>query len=94
MDLSQIIIEQIVTEKSMDGRAALNRYVFKVNLKANKLSVKQAVEKFFKVKVTDVNTCFVRAKQRIMGRSIGRTSRWKKAYVTLAKGQKIQELEA
>ena len=93
MDLSQIIIEQLVTEKSVSGRA-LGRYVFKVNLKANKISVKHAVEKFFKVKVMDVNTCYVRPKQRIMGRSIGRTSRWKKAYVTLAKGQKIQELEA
>ncbi|MDD5593282.1 MAG: 50S ribosomal protein L23 [Candidatus Margulisbacteria bacterium] len=93
MDLSQIIIEQLVTEKSVLERAR-GRYVFKVNLKANKLSVKQAVEKFFKVKVVDVNTCFVRPKQRTMGRSIGRTSRWKKAYVMLAKGQKIQELEA
>jgi len=93
MDLSHIIIEQLVTEKSMTGRE-LGRYVFKVNLKANKLAVKHAVEKFFKVKVVDVNTCFVRAKQRTMGRSIGRTSRWKKAYVTLAAGQKIQELEA
>jgi large subunit ribosomal protein L23 len=93
MDLSQIIIEQVTTEKSVGGRA-LGRYVFKVNLKAGKIQIKHAVEKFFKVKVAGVNTCYVRAKQRIMGRSIGRTSRWKKAYVTLASGQKIQELEA
>lgn len=93
MDLSHIIIEQLVTEKSVAERA-LGRYAFKVNLKAGKLEVKQAVEKFFKVKVMDVNTCYVRPKRRVMGRSIGRTSRWKKAYVTLARGQKIQELEA
>lgn len=93
MDLGHIIIEQLITEKSV-GERALGRYAFKVNLKAGKLEVKQAVEKFFKVKVMDVNTCYVRPKRRVMGRSIGRTSRWKKAYVTLAKGQKIQELEA
>ncbi len=93
MDLGHIIIEQLVTEKSVGDRP-LGRYVFKVNLLANKLAVKQAVEKYFKVKVVDVNTCYVRPKRRVMGRSIGRTSRWKKAYVTLAKGQKIQELEA
>ncbi|MBN3032752.1 MAG: 50S ribosomal protein L23 [Candidatus Saganbacteria bacterium] len=93
MDLSQVIIEQLVTEKSVAERA-LARYVFKVNLKANKLSVKQAVEKFFRVKVAAVNTSYVRPKQRTMGRSLGRTERWKKAYVTLARGQKIQELEA
>lgn len=93
MELEQIIIEPLLTEKSV-GERARSRYVFKVNLKATKIAIKQAVEKCFKVKVADVNTCFVRSRRRVTGRSIGRTSSWKKAYVTLKSGQKIQELEA
>lgn len=92
MDLGHVIVEQLVTEKSMADRA-IGRYVFKVNLKAQKLVIKQAVEKFFKVRVKDVNVSYVRPKTRT-GRLVGRTSRWKKAYVTLQPGQKIQELEA
>lgn len=92
MEAEQIVIKPLITEKSMGERAAA-RYVFQVHLDATKVAVKQAIEKIFKVKVLDVNTCHVRAKRRVMGRSIGRTSRWKKAYVTLAAGQKIQELE-
>jgi len=93
MEAEQILIEPLITEKSVNQRAAA-RYVFKVNLKSTKIAVKQAVEKIFKVKVTDVNTCHVRAKLRVTGRGIGRTTSWKKAYVTLAAGQKIAELEA
>jgi large subunit ribosomal protein L23 len=93
MEYEQIVIEPILTEKSVSARAQ-SRYVFKVALAATKIAIKQAVEKCFKVKVKDVNTCFVRPKRRVMGKSIGRTSRWKKAYVTLTSGQKIQELEA
>ncbi len=93
MQPEQIIIEPLLTEKSVAERAG-SRYVFKVNLRATKTAVKQAVEKCFKVKVKDVNTCRMRPKRRVMGKSIGRTSAWKKAYVTLAAGQKIEELEA
>ena len=89
----QTIIELVLTEKAV-GERALSRYVFKVHPKATKTSVAQAVEKLFKVRVTAVNTSMVRPRRRIMGRSIGRTSHWKKAYVTLAQGQKIEELEA
>lgn len=92
MDFEQIIIEQLVTEKSVAERAH-TRYTFKVNPLARKIEIRQAVEKMFKVKVQDVNTCYVRPRSRSMGKSRGRTSRWKKAYVTLARGQKIQELE-
>lgn len=93
MEAEQIIIEPAVTEKAVSERVR-SRYVFKVHLSATKVAVKQAVEKIFKVKVTDVNVCYVRGKQRTTGRFIGRTSRWKKAYVTLPEGQKIAELEA
>lgn len=92
MEIEKIIIEPVITEKSVGGRE-LSRYVFRVNLRANKMEIKQAVERAFKVKVAQVNTTLVRPKSRSVGRSSGRTARAKKAYVTLQKGQKIQELE-
>lgn len=88
----QIIVEPLITEKAIGGRTA-SRYAFKVNLAAGKLAIADAIEQLFKVKVVKVNTLKVRPKVRIMGRSIGRTTHWKKAYVTLAAGQKIEELE-
>ena len=93
MEAEQIIIEPLITEKSVNARAG-SRYVFKIHPKATKIAVKLAVAKIFKVKVIDVNTCHVRAKLRTVGKNIGRTTGWKKAYVTLAAGQKISELEA
>ena len=93
MEFEQIIIAPLLTEKSVAERAR-SRYVFRVNLRATKIAVKQAVEQGFKVKVLDVNTAYVRPKRRVTGRGIGRTAGWKKAYVTLQPGQKIQELEA
>ena len=89
----QIIVEPVITEKAV-GERVLSRYVFKVNPLANKTSIARAIEELFKVSVLAVNTSRVRSKRRIMGRSIGRTSHWKKAYVTLEQGQKIEELEA
>ena len=89
----QIIIEPVITEKAV-GERALSRYVFKVHLAATKTSIAQAIGQMFKVKVRAVNTSKVRAKRRVVGRSIGRTSQWKKAYVTLKQGEKIEELEA
>lgn len=93
MDAENLIIEPIITEKAVGARVAA-RYVFKVHLDANKVAIRKAIEKIFKVKVLAVNTCFVRGKKRTLGKSIGRKSNWKKAYVTLAAGQKITELEA
>jgi large subunit ribosomal protein L23 len=93
MEAEQIILAPLTTEKSVAERPA-SRYVFKVHLQATKIAIKMAIEKIFKVRVIDVNTCKVRAKVRSSGRSPGRTSSWKKAYVTLSAGQKIAELEA
>jgi large subunit ribosomal protein L23 len=93
MQPEQIIMAPIVTEKAVAERA-LSRYVFKVNWLANKAMIGEAVSKLFKVTVTKVNTSKVRSKRRVMGKSVGRTARWKKAYVTLKSGQKIEELES
>lgn len=92
MHPEEVIIAPLVTEKSIGGRA-LARYAFKVNPLATKIAVKLAVEHLFRVKVQDVNTLKVKPKKKVTGHSIGRTSQWKKAYVTLRAGQKIEELE-
>ena len=92
-DPKSIILEPIITEKSSIERG-LNRYTFKVDPRANKLEIKHAISKLFRVKVKDVNTVNVRGKVRGFIRGVfGRTSSFKKAYVTLEPGQKIEELE-
>lgn len=72
--------------------AANGRYVFKVSNRANKIEVKKAVEAVYDVHVTDVNILNVSGKKRRSGRKVGRTSDWKKAYVTLKAGEKISGL--
>ena len=61
--------------------------VFKVNPRANKIEVKKAVEMMFNVKVKNVKTAMVHGKQKRVGKTIGFTSNWKKAYVTLSEGK-------
>ena len=83
-----IIIAPIITEKSASLEAQ-NTYVFKVDVKANKTSIKQAIEKIFNVKVKSVNTVNVHPKKKRVGRYSGMTNKYKKAIVTLADGNKI-----
>ena len=92
-DLYGIISAPLITEKATTEKRDRNTYVFRVETRATKVSLRQAVEQLFKVKVKAVNTLRVSGKKRITGRSIGRTSSWKKAYVTLAPGQKIEMIE-
>ncbi len=77
-----IIIEPVITEKSNDALQA-GKYTFKVNKKATKVDIARAVEKLFDVRVIDVNTIAVSGKQKRVGRSIGKTSDWKKAIVSI-----------
>lgn len=92
MEARDIIIRPVVTEKSI-GLMEHNKYVFKVALNANKIEIKKAVEEIFKVKVVDVNTVRVKGKEKRMGRSVGRTSDYKKAIVQLAEGDSIEIFE-
>jgi len=82
-----------LTEKSNYQADALHRYTFEVDRRANRLDVRSAVEKTFNVTVVDVNMITVRGKKRRFGRTIGRTSDWKKAIVTLAPGQSLKFFE-
>lgn len=87
-----IIIEPLVTEKSI-SLSESGKYVFVVQKKATKNEIKKAVEKTFKVKVTDVNIINRKEKVKRRGRIMGKSPGFKKAIITLAKGQKIKELE-
>ena len=82
MKPEEIIIAPVVTEKSNDGLQE-GKYTFKVNKKATKVQIAQAVEKLFEVKVLKVNTMTVKGKEKRVGYHIGKTSDWKKAIVTI-----------
>jgi large subunit ribosomal protein L23 len=92
MHLSEVLRRPLVTEKSTDLQTR-NKYAFEIAAGANKLQVKQAVEKSFKVKVTGVNVLNVPGKTRRVGRRQVPTSPWKKAIVTLQAGDKIEFFE-
>jgi large subunit ribosomal protein L23 len=78
----------VLTEKSNRLRDK-NTVVFEVRRDANKLQIKNAVQKLFNVKVESVNTLVMRGKDRRMGRGYGKMQNWKKAMVTLQEGSNI-----
>ena len=88
-----IIIKPIVTEKLTAQGEKLNRYGFIVDAKANKLQIKEAVEKMYNVSVAEVNTANYNGKRKSRytkaGLLSGRTNHFKKAYITLAGEDKI-----
>ena len=88
-DYRDIIIAPIITEKSTNIASDDRKYVFKVDAKANKSQIKDAIEKIFKVKVESVNTVNVHPKKKRVGRYSGMTNKYKKAIVTLVNGNKI-----
>jgi large subunit ribosomal protein L23 len=79
----------ILTEKSNRLREQ-NQVIFEVANDANKIQIKDAIQKLFKVTVVDVNTMRYRGKERRMGRSYGKLQNWKKAIITLKEGDQIQ----
>ncbi len=89
----KIILRPLVTEKSTDLRVTEDKYAFKVDLKANKPEIKKAVEELFKVKVIEVHTMIMHGKVKRMGRFEGKRPNWKKAIVSLKKGEKIEFFE-
>lgn len=93
-ELHDIILRPLVTEKAAQGEAAENTYVFEVGETANKHEIKDAIERFFNVKVADVRTVRVRGKMKRFGRHYGRRSNWKKAYVKLVTGHTLNFFEA
>ena len=89
----EITIKPIVTEKATQLTERLNRYTFRVSPQANKYQIKVLVEKLYGVKVVNVNTAVVRGKNKSRwtksGLLRGKTSAWKKAFITVAEGESI-----
>jgi large subunit ribosomal protein L23 len=88
-----IVRAPLITEKGTMVNAEGNQVVFRVRRDANKDEIRHAVESLFKVKVEKIRTLNVLGKIRRVGRSAGRRPDWKKAYVTLAAGQRIDFFE-
>ncbi|MEP7285954.1 MAG: 50S ribosomal protein L23 [Chloroflexota bacterium] len=90
LHLYDIIKRPVITEKSNIMAGELNQFVFEVDLKANKIQIKEAVESIFDVDVIKVATLIMPLKRGKRGRkAYVRSTEWKKAIVTLPKGQTI-----
>jgi large subunit ribosomal protein L23 len=90
MDTTQVIIRPLITEKSTHQQATRNAYAFQVAAHANKFQIKQAIEKTYDVKVTDVRTMNRKGKPRRSRFKMTKTSGWKRAIVVLDENSKIE----
>ncbi len=88
--LATVIQAPIITEKSSIVGDQSNQYIFKVTKSANKLQIKKSVELMFNVEVASVRVLNVKGKTKRFGRSLGKRSDWKKAYVKLQSGHSIE----
>lgn len=93
MDMYKIVKKPLVTEKGTVMLSEGNRVTFKVHLDANKVEIREAVQKIFSVTVLQVNTQVVRGKRKRFGKAMGQTKSWKKAMVQLKEGDKIEIFE-
>ncbi len=94
MDYTQVLIKPLVSEKATALKDFANQVVFVVNARANKIEIARAVEEAFKVKVLNVNVVRRSPETRKRsGRTVGKTPGYKKAYVTLAEGARIDFFE-
>ena len=85
-----IVKAPVITEESTIQTETRNQYVFRVDPRANKPEIRDAIERLFNVKVLSVNTCNYQGKQRRRGMLYGRAAHWKKAVVTLREGDTIE----
>jgi large subunit ribosomal protein L23 len=92
-EIHQVIKRPLITEKSTRMKETENQIVFVVDPRANKVQIRQAVEKLFRVKVQAVRTMNLVGKRKRMGRFWGWKSDWKKAIVTLQPGERIEFFE-
>ncbi len=92
-ELYNIIKRPLITEKSNRQKESQNQYVFEVDRRANKIEIKRAVERLFRVRVDRVNVSGVRGKVKRVGRNMGRRPDWKKAVVLLREGNRIDFFE-
>jgi large subunit ribosomal protein L23 len=90
-DPHKIIIRPVITEKSTQLKDSDRVICFEVARRANKIEIKRAIEQLFKTKVSSVRTQTKTGKVRRVGRNLGKTKDWKKAYVRLREGEKMIE---
>jgi large subunit ribosomal protein L23 len=88
-EMYRILLRPVLSEKADLQRDNASKYTFEVAMDANKLEIRQAVEKIFNVKVDKVNTEVCRGKERRVGRFVGNRPNWKRASVTLKDGYTI-----
>jgi large subunit ribosomal protein L23 len=93
MNIYQVIKKPFVTEKSTLAKDDHNVVAFIVNRDANKIEIKTATEQLFNVKVAGVRTVTVAGKMKRFGKTMGKRSNWKKAYVTLQEGSNVDFFE-
>lgn len=93
MIIYDVIKKPLITEKTTAEKDARNVVVFVVNKDANKIEIKDSVEKLFKVSVSAVKTANVAGKVKRAGKNIGKRPNWKKAYVSLEAGSNIDFFE-
>jgi large subunit ribosomal protein L23 len=93
MNPYEIIKGPLITEKGTIQKEANNQLTFEVDRKANRVEIRHAVEKVFNVKVEKVRTMQVKGKVKRVGRTLGKRRDWKKAIVTLARGENIEFFE-
>ncbi len=90
-DPYKIILRPVITEKSSWLKEKNREVCFEVDPRANKIEIKEAAEKLFKVKVESVRVLKTKGKKKRVGRNEGWTKDWKKAYVRLKEGEKMIE---
>lgn len=94
VEMHEILVRPLLTEKITGLREQTNTVGFVVHSHANRVQIKQAVEALLKVKVQRVNVLTMPGKLKRLGRFSGRRSDWKKAFVTLKKGEKLEMYES
>ncbi|MEW6247933.1 MAG: 50S ribosomal protein L23 [Nitrospirota bacterium] len=92
--LHDILLQPLLTEKITAMRERENTVGFLVRRDANRVQIKQAVESLLKVKVERVNVLNVRGKTKRLGRFVGKRPDWKKAFVKLKEGEKLELYES
>ena len=88
-----LIKRPLITEKTSVQKEVSNQVTFEVDRRANRVEIKKAIEKIFKVNVVSVRTMQVKGKRKQRGRIIGKRRDWKKAVVTLRPGERIEFFE-
>ena len=93
MNIFDVLRAPKMSEKTLSLKEEANQFAFEVDQRANKIQIKESIEKSFKVSVLKVRTMNVRGKKKRLGRYQGLKSSWKKAIVTLKEGDTIEFFE-